>query len=90
METKNLYSKGFIVKYPEGDKSQERKVVSFKRSSKKTHLVRDDDTLTAIANFYYGKPFLWYIIADSNDIMNPFILETGTILAIPDIKAIII
>lgn len=89
METKNLYSKGFVVKYSEGDKSQERKAISYKGVSKNTHLVRDTDTLTAIANFYYGKPFLWYLIADSNDIINPFILEIGSILVIPDIKSII-
>lgn len=86
MKSTNLYTSGFIIRYPEGDYSQERRVNIYNNDIKETHLVVDGDTLTGIAFQYYNKPFLWFAIADANNLINPFLLETGSILIIPHIK----
>ena len=75
---------GFYINYPEGDTSLEREKISFKIGiDDKIHTLIEDDTITELANRYYGDPQLWYIIADVNDIENPLELETGIGLQIP-------
>jgi len=49
------------------------------------HLVEAQDTLEDLANKYYKDPKLWYVLAVSNIIINPFDLEVGSQLIIPKI-----
>ena len=75
---------GFTVNYKEGDRSSQRERINFLVSADdKLHTIIDDDNLTQLAYRYYGDPILWYIIADANDIENPFELTTGGTLQIP-------
>lgn len=43
-----------------------------KTSSYKLHTVEVGDTLDTLALFYYGNPTYYWIIADYNDIFDPF------------------
>jgi hypothetical protein len=51
----------------------------------KIRIVKDGETLNAIAAREYGDPTLWRVIADANRdrIMNPRVLPAGTTLVIP-------
>lgn len=45
--------------------------------------------LDILAHTYYKNPLLWWIIAQANDIYDPFqYLEPGTILRIPNIETL--
>lgn len=54
------------------------------------HKVRDYDTLDLLANSYYGRPDLYWIIADFNDISDPFtnISEKFESIKIPSLGGI--
>ena len=83
----DLYSNGITINYPEGDTSLQRKTIVHKEDLEdKSYIIRQDDTLSSIANKFYNEPLYWYIIADVNNIDNPFILETGKSIIIPNIN----
>lgn len=87
----NLYSvRAYIVNYDEGDRSIERNTISFGKSiDDRFHTVLEGDLLTDLAFIYYGDPVLWYIIADANNIFNPFDdLTPGMNLRIPPAEPI--
>lgn len=49
------------------------------------HIVTYGQTLFSIADTYYGDFRKWYLIAEKNpNITNPFVLQIGTELVIPD------
>ena len=50
------------------------------------HKVSDYDTLELLANAYYGRPDFYWILADFNDIVDPFIVlkEKYSTLKIPN------
>lgn len=50
-----------------------------------THIVRDGDTLPAIAYQEYGDPTRWRTLAEANGIDDPLALRRGMALAIPGI-----
>ena len=82
----NLYAvRSYIVDYDEGDSSLERNQLAFGKSSEdQFHTVVEGDLLSDLAFLYYGDPILWYIIADANNIFNPFDdLVSGINLRIP-------
>ena len=47
------------------------------------HTVSLTDTLDSIALKYYGNPLYWWIIADINNIQDPFDLKPETVLIVP-------
>jgi nucleoid-associated protein YgaU len=49
----------------------------------KTYLVKQGDTVSAIAALFYKDPTQWRYIADANDIENPRQLTPGVLLTIP-------
>ena len=49
----------------------------------KSHTVRRGDTLASIAATEYGDPALWRHIATANGILNPRLLQPGTVLTLP-------
>ncbi len=64
-------------------------VQSTPRSSpdrRKLFQVKEGDSLWQMANKAYGKPGLWRILADANDIHNPRELEIGQHLIIPALE----
>lgn len=49
-----------------------------------THIVKDKDTLDSIALYYYNNPTYFWIVADFNNIQDPYSeLKEGTLLKIP-------
>lgn len=78
------YTKSQIILYDEGDYSLDRNMEIYPDTPDDIyHLVKEDDTLTSLANKYYGSGRYWYIIADKNDLMDIFYLQIGTMLTIP-------
>lgn len=83
----DLYTDGYIINYQEGDRSlQRRPIIHREDLEDKSYIVKQDDTLTSISYKFYGEPLYWYIIADVNNIDNPFILTIGKSLIIPNIN----
>lgn len=81
------YDNCVILEYKDGDYSLESvKTEVTITSDDITYTVKEDDTLQAIADVYYGDSGLWYIIAIANDIDNPFDesqFYQGQVLIIP-------
>lgn len=80
------FTTGYKVSYKEGDQGLYRtRLIINPTLNDKWHIIKDGETLTSIANRYYGDSQLWYLIADANSIFNPFddILEVGATLRIP-------
>jgi hypothetical protein len=51
-----------------------------------THLVKRGDTLSSIANEFYGNPRLWRVIAETNGLDNPLAVQPGQALSIPELS----
>lgn len=51
----------------------------------KAYVVQTGDTLPKIANLAYGDPTQWRIIASSNGVVDPTLLEPGAVLSIPSV-----
>lgn len=47
------------------------------------HVVREGDRLETIAAARLGDPALWWVLADVNDVADPFALVVGTTLRVP-------
>lgn len=81
----DLYSRGFVLTYAEGDSSLERDRIQYQKDvGDAIHVVVEGETLTQISYRYYGEPVYWYLIADCNFIENPLFIEPGTQLVIPN------
>ena len=54
------------------------------------HKIKQDDTLDGLSFKYYGRPDLFWIIADFNNIVDPFVKLWGTYstLKIPSLSAV--
>lgn len=53
------------------------------------HEVKAGDTLDSLALYYYGNPTYYWIIADFNDFLDPFIpLIVGKIINIPAFQSL--
>lgn len=80
------FTTGFKVNYTEGDSGvyRNRLVINPTREDR-WHILKEGETLTMIANRYYGDSQLWYLIADANEIFNPFddVLQVGITLRVP-------
>lgn len=78
------YEDSYIIKYPNGDISLERNISSSPLDYI-IHTVLEGETIQNIAFKYYGDSGMWGVIADVNDILNPFEeLYSGMELIIPN------
>ena len=85
----NPYTKGLIVEYDDNTSAIYRgKLVYRETQNDKYHLVSEDETLSDIAYNEYGNSKLWWVIADVNNIIDPFLMEVGTSLIIPNINTL--
>lgn len=83
----SAYSNSIVYKFPEGDANLVRVPYQYTPSSEdKIYEVIEGDRLDTLAFKFYRDSKLWYIIADSNDLINPFVLELGQSLVIPKIR----
>lgn len=87
MDIVDVYTDGYVINYQEGDRSLERlKLLHKEDLDDRSHIIKQGDTLDLISFQYYGNPLYWYIIADINNIDNPFVLDIGKSIIIPNIK----
>ena len=79
------YDGAVALKYDEGDYSLEVTPPLVPHTSNdKQHTVMDGETLPNIAYRYYGDSGKWYLIAEANNILNPFAeLEPYKLIRIP-------
>lgn len=58
--------------------------------SRTTHTVEDTDTLDGLALKYYGRPDLYWVIADFNRIVDPYInlYDNFNFIYIPDLSGV--
>lgn len=83
----DLYTNAYIINYPEGDKSlQRRRIIHKQDIEDKSHIIKDGDTLSSLAYRYYRDPLKWFLIADINNLDNPFLLEVGISIIIPNLN----
>lgn len=54
----------------------------------KIHTIIYGDTLDLVAFDYYGDSKYWWVLFYVNNLDNPFILETNSVLIIPDLLRI--
>lgn len=47
------------------------------------HVWREGDSLEAVAGTLFADPALWWIIADVNELADPFDIAVGTVLRVP-------
>jgi nucleoid-associated protein YgaU len=81
---RDFFLRGKITSYPDASVSIDTVDNTYLKPSKfKTHTVRDGDSLNFLAFKYYKDSKEWETIARANDIINPFVLTTGTNLIIP-------
>jgi nucleoid-associated protein YgaU len=86
----NPYSLGVI--YDAGDLEYilERPPVKYTPSIDDIyHLVVEGDNLSNLAYRYYKNSKYWWVIADANQIINPFDLDDFASLVIPDLQRVL-
>jgi len=55
-----------------------------KEKKPKTYTVKEGDSLSSIAEKFYGDLYQWPKILEANNLLNPDLLEVGMVLVIPD------
>jgi len=81
----DTYTNGSIIRYEERDVSLHRRRYIHKEDLEdKAYTIKEEDKLTTIAFRFYGNPLLWFLIADINEIENPFELTVGDDIIIPN------
>lgn len=86
----NPFVTGYVVNYKEGDTSLERVPIVYTPSiNDKLHPVTNWDNLSDLSFDNYGTSKLWWVIADVNQIFDPFNLTPNTNIIIPDIDPIL-
>ena len=55
-----------------------------KEKKPKTYVVQEGDSLSSIAEKFYGDLYQWPKILEANNLLNPDLLEVGMVLVIPD------
>lgn len=83
----NPYSQALIQQFKDGTLALDRFRVNYKPNDKDIiHVTQDFDTLDYLAGKYYnGNSKWWWVIFDANNLDDPFILEVGKTLIIPDL-----
>lgn len=67
------YIRAYQIRYSNNEKTLERFLPIFNVNKElQTHIVTGGETIQSIANRYYGDSGSWYLIAEYNDIMDPF------------------
>lgn len=79
------YTNGYIISYENGDISLERiPTYQVNQQLVTVHTVLEGETLQSIAYKYYGDSGYWSLLADVNEIFNPFAeLEKDMEIIIP-------
>lgn len=82
----NPYSKGVIYKFSDNTPALLRGKLVYTESPKdQYYAIEVDDRLDTIAFKFYGNSKLWWVLADCNNIIDPFLLEVGSNIVIPNL-----
>lgn len=82
----NPYSRGIVQRFKDETLSLDRFKVDYKPHERDSlHVVQDFDTLSDLAGKYYNNSKFWWVIADANNIDDPFTLTVNSVLIIPDL-----
>lgn len=82
----NPYSIGSLFLFPEGDYALDPGNLNYQKSIGDRYFTTEQaDAIWTIADQAYGDSKQWWKIAMANKIFNPFELEPGTTLLIPDL-----
>lgn len=81
----NYYYNSEDEKYIYGLTSQLRESVTYV-----AHKIKQKDTLDSLSEYYYGRPDLYWVIADYNKIQDPFVklYNNYEVLKIPTLTTI--
>lgn len=83
----NPYHYGLIEDLGDNQLSLDRTVLEINNNSlDKLYTVSEGDELSALSYKFYKDSKYWWIIADRNKLENPFILEVGKLLIIPNLE----
>lgn len=52
------------------------------------HQLQPGETLDRVAASHYGDPSQWRVIAEANDVLDPFAVTPGQVLAIPELRGV--
>jgi nucleoid-associated protein YgaU len=78
------FSGSFIVEFSSTEKALYRRKMAYTVSIKDSyHTIVEGEQLSDIAYKYYRNDREWHIIADANEIFNPFDLTPGQQIIIP-------
>ncbi|MAO08028.1 MAG: hypothetical protein CL596_04875 [Alteromonas sp.] len=80
-----IYKNGYIINYSNGDRAIYRDKLEYVEDIEdKLYTIKQGDRLSSISFMFYKNPLLWYLIADINNIDNPFVLIEGQEIIIPN------
>lgn len=87
MITRDPYIRAKQINFKDGTAVLEREQYELTETmDSRVYIVIQGDNLTNIAYKFYNEPLYWYLIADVNKIFNPFELEIGQTLIIPNLS----
>ena len=82
----NPYSTGTIMQLPDGSLMLERTPIVHKElPNDQYYRIHEGDTIWSIAFQAYGESKYQWLLADANKIQNPFELEIGTLILVPEL-----
>lgn len=88
----SLHSDGYVVDLGNGKSLLKRDRIDYNPvvAKDRLYIVKEGDSIWDIAYQFYGnsKAKAWRLIADANKIFNPFELEIGSQLIIPDPQSV--
>lgn len=90
LRSENLYAKGYVITLPDGRQLLKRDKPSYTPLANKdrTHVIREGDKPWILGYRYYKDDKRWHLILDVNRMFNPFELEVGREIVIPDLDVI--
>lgn len=82
----NPYFTGVVSVFSDGSVALDPGDLVYQKSEQdRYYTIIDEESLNAIAFKAYGDSKLWHILAKVNNLFDPFNLESGSTLLIPDL-----
>lgn len=90
LREENIYAAGYIINLENDRKLLKADALQYQPSAANDqgYVYKRDEMLWDIAYRFYGNSKWWFVIADINNIHNPFEIAEGTNLIIPDLDVI--
>lgn len=90
LREENIYAAGFVINLTDGRKLLKANPLNYTPSASNDigHTLKNDENLWDIAYKFYGSSKWWFVLAHVNNIHNPFEVQEGLDLIIPDLDVI--